>query len=62
MNIDLKYIFFARAFAHVKVWNTFLVGKMHVLPVACFGGRVLRRAGSIDRKKGCAITSVPNVS
>jgi hypothetical protein len=33
-----------------------------MLPVTCFGGHVSRRAVSIDRKSGCVITNVPNVS
>ena len=36
--------------------------KRTMLPVTCFGGHVSRRAVSIDRKSGCVITSVPNVS
>jgi hypothetical protein len=40
--------------------NTFLVGKLHVLPVACFVGRVFLKTKSC--KSGCVITSVPNVS
>jgi hypothetical protein len=66
MNIDLKYIFFGHALALEKEYlcsfEHFLVGQMHVLHEACFGGRILRRTVSIDQKSGCVITSVPNVS
>jgi hypothetical protein len=56
MNVNLKYIFFEHA--HEK--NP--VGKMHLLPVTCFGGHVFWRAESINCKSGCVITIVPNIS
>jgi hypothetical protein len=39
MNIDFKYIFLAHTLVYLKEYtlsNTFLIGKMHALPVESF--------------------------